>query len=79
MIIEIGLVALAGAAALALYKKYFATTTSTVASVTGGTSAFAKVAEADGKIIALKAVADVKKAEALAVHDSLDEIHKILG
>lgn len=51
----------------------------TVVAVEGGVSAFAKVAEADGKLIALKAVTEIKKAEAIAVHAGLDEIHKILG
>ena len=44
-----------------------------------GISAFAKVAEVEGKLIALKAVAEVKKAEAEAVHASLDELKKVLG
>jgi hypothetical protein len=42
-------------------------------------SAFARVAEQEGKLIALKAAAAVKKAEALAAHASLDEIDSLLG
>lgn len=42
-------------------------------------SAFARVAEQDGKLIALEAVTKVKKEAALAAHASLDEVDKLLG
>jgi hypothetical protein len=63
---------------LAAYK-YFAKAKAEVVKVENGISAFAKVAEVEGKLIALKAVAEVKKAEAEAVHASLDELKKVLG
>ena len=44
-----------------------------------GVSAFARLAEADGKIVALKIAAEAKKAEALAQAAVVEEIHKILG
>jgi hypothetical protein len=47
--------------------------------VTGGVSAFARVAEAEGKLIALKAVTAAKTEEAKLVHAGLDELHKLLG
>jgi hypothetical protein len=57
-----------------LYKQYRA---QKAATGVGGVGAFARLAEADGKIIALKIAVDVKKAEALAVHAALDELNKL--
>lgn len=50
-----------------------------VTKVASGPTAFAKLAEADGKLIALKVATDAKKAEAVAAHDAIDEVHKLLG
>ena len=47
--------------------------------VGAGVSAFGKLAEAEGKLIALKAATEAKALEAKAVHSTLDEIHKLLG
>lgn len=44
-----------------------------------GKSAFDRLSTQDGKLVALRAAAEAKKAEAQAVHASLDEIDKILG
>lgn len=77
MIFEI--VAFVGLVASVLAYKYRTQIKAEVTKVEGGTSAFAKLSEADGKLIALKVATDAKKAEAAAAHDSLDELHKILG
>jgi fido (protein-threonine AMPylation protein) len=61
-----------------LYQKN-ADAKAAVNQVTAGVTAFAKLADAEGKIIALKAATAVKTAEASAVHAGLDEIHKLLG
>lgn len=45
----------------------------------GGSSAFSKLADAEGKVIALKAATKVKQEEAKAAHAALDEVHKLLG
>jgi hypothetical protein len=47
--------------------------------ITGGVTAFGKLAEAESKLLALKVAAEAKAAEAKAVHATLDEIHKLLG
>ena len=80
MVTFIVLVALAIAAYFGykLYQKN-ADAKAAVSQVTGGVSAFAKVAEAEGKLIALKAVTAAKTEEAKLVHAGLDELHKLLG
>jgi hypothetical protein len=78
MVLVIALLATAALAAFAAYR-YRTSLKAEVTKVEGGVSAFAKVAELEGKLIALKAVAEVKKAEATAVHATLDELHKLLG
>lgn len=59
--------------------EYFKRTPAQVAAGGKGVTAFARLAEADGKIIALKAGAELKKAEALVQVAAVEEIHKILG
>lgn len=67
-------------AALAAGYAYLKFRTKAVASGTpSGVSAFAKVAELEGKLIALRVTAEAKKAEATAVHAALDEVHALLG
>jgi len=80
MITFIVLVALAIAAFFG-YKLYTksAAAKAAVGQVTGGVTAFAKVAEAEGKLIALKAATAAKTEEAKLVHAGLDELHKLLG
>lgn len=70
---------LIGAAGLFLAYRNRAALKAQVTKIEGSASAFAKVAELDGKLIALRAVADVKRVEANAVHASLDELHNLLG
>ena len=73
MIFEIvGAVAIAYAG-YRLYKQL----ASRAATGQGGVGAFARLAEADGKIIALKIAVEAKKVEAEAVHASLDELNKL--
>lgn len=62
-----------------LYSRYGKKVSVAVGSVEGKASAFARVAEQEGKLIALKAVTAAKKAEAVAVHATLTEIDKLLG
>lgn len=64
---------LIGATYLKLHKK------GTPAGAPTSTTAFGKLAEADGKLIALKVATEAKKAEAVAAHAALDEVHDILG
>jgi hypothetical protein len=73
-------VLLAVAAAFGLYK-YRAKLGigSEVSSLVSKGSAFARVAEQEGKLIALQTTAKVKKEAALAVHNALDEVDKLLG
>lgn len=79
MVIEI----VAGAGIVAALYKYRTKTAnlfrSDVSIVANKGSAFARVAEQEGKLIALKAVSSAKKAEALAAHSALDEVDKLLG
>lgn len=79
MIIEIGLVAATLGAIYAYRKTLIARLKGVEVKAVSGVSAFAKVADAEGKLIALKAVTEAKKIEAAAVHAGLDELHKILG
>jgi hypothetical protein len=77
MILEgLGLLAVLGGAA-ALYRKF--KTNSVVNTVAAKGTAFARVAEQEGKLIALKAAAEVKKAAAVEAHKALDEIDALLG
>lgn len=79
MILE--LITVAGLASLA-YKfrsKLFGAAKAEATVLAGKGSAFARVAEQEGKLIALNAVVSVKKEAALAVHKSLDAIDSILG
>lgn len=73
--------AVLGAAAFGGYKLYQQYKAGKAAgAVTGsGVSAFARLAEVDGKIFALKIAAEAKKEEALAQAAVVEEIHKILG
>jgi hypothetical protein len=71
---------LAAAAALGyVYRQYRTRTAAQAAAGGSGASAFAKLAAADGKIIALKLATEAKLAEAKIRQDALDELHKILG
>lgn len=65
--------------AAGLGYQYFTRTPAQVTTTGTGVSAFARLAEADGKIIALKAGAEAKKIEALAASAIVEEIHKITG
>jgi hypothetical protein len=73
-VVVVVLVVLAG-----LAYQYFKRTPEQVAAGGSGVSAFARLAEADGKIIALKAGTELKLAEAKLRQTALDEVHKILG
>lgn len=66
--------ALVGFVGYKMYKQY---ETQKAATGVGGVGAFARLAEADGKIIALKIATEVKTAEAKAVHAALDELNKL--
>jgi hypothetical protein len=76
MIVEILVLASAGAAYLAYRNrtKLAATIKTDEAKIT----AFAKTAEIEGKLIALRAVAAVKAEEAKIVHALLDDVNKVL-
>jgi hypothetical protein len=77
MVVTLIALAVAGAAGLYGYRnrtKIVATAQSDVTKVT----AFAKTTEIEGKLIALRAVAAVKKEEAKVVHAALDETNKVL-
>lgn len=77
MLIE-GLVITALTAGGLLYHRYLNKRSPSNITANKG-SAFARVAEQEGKLIALKAVSSAKKAEALAAHAALDEVDKLLG
>lgn len=59
--------------------QYFTRTAAQKASQGTGLSAFARIAEADGKIIAAKTTTAVQLEAAKAVHFAQDEVHKLLG
>ncbi len=61
------------------YKDNQAASKAAAGQIAGGVSAFGKLAEAETKLLALKAAAEAKALEAKAVHATLDEIHKLLG
>jgi len=74
---------LAVAGALALVLKYWKQLKTKITGETSSLytkgSAFARLAEQDGKIIALKAASKVKLEEAKAIHAAQDEFDKIVG
>jgi hypothetical protein len=74
---------IAGAAALGLLLKYksaiIAKFKGEVSVVAAKGTAFARLAEQEGKIVALKAANTVKLAEAKAVHAAQDEFDKLIG
>jgi predicted negative regulator of RcsB-dependent stress response len=59
--------------------QYFTRTAAQKASQGTGLSAFARIAEADGKIIAAKTTTAVQLEAAKAIHFAQDEVHKLLG
>jgi hypothetical protein len=79
----------AGAAALGLLLKYrsailakFKGEVSVVSVVAAKGTAFARLAEQEGKVVALKAANAAKAAEAKAIHaglDELDEFDMLIG
>lgn len=62
-----------------IYTAIVAKITGVPAVVAAKGSAFARLAEQDGKVIALKAASKVKAAEAAAIHAGLDEFDKMIG
>lgn len=66
------------AAALAAYQ-YFTRSSAQKAAQGTGLSVFARIAEADGKIIAAKTTSAVQLEAAKALHVAQDEIRTILG
>jgi len=79
---------IAGAAALGLLLKYksaiVARFKGEVSVVAAKGTAFARLAEQEGKVVALKAAnaakaAEAKAAEAKAIHAGLDEFDKLIG
>jgi hypothetical protein len=74
---------IAGAAALGLLLKYksaiIAKFKGEVSVVTAKGSAFARLAEQEGKVVALKAANTAKLAEAKAIHAAQDEFDKLIG
>lgn len=79
MIVEGLVVAAAVTAAYAYRKKLVGIFGKELNIVAAKGSAFARVAEQEGKLIALKASSEVKKEAALAAHKALDEIDELLG
>ena len=75
--IGVGVAAILGYVYRSKIKGLFSSNTVNVVAAKG--SAFARVAEQDGKIIALKAVTAVKLEAALAAHNALDEVDALLG
>jgi hypothetical protein len=74
---------IAGAAALGLLLKYksaiIARFKGEVTVVASKGTAFARLAEQEGKVVALKAANAAKNAEAKAIHAGLDEFDKLIG
>lgn len=50
-----------------------------VGTASSSPTAFGKLADAEGKIIALKAATKAKKADVDEAHADLDELHDLLG
>lgn len=62
-----------------VYRQYVTRSSAVKAQQGTGPSAFARIAEADGKLIAIKAAQAVQREAAKAVHVVQDDIEKYLG